>query len=190
MNRSETISNLAKALTGFNAEVSKISKDASNPFFKNKYSTLDTIIDEIRPILQKNGLNIMQMPQSKDGEVALTTLLLHDSGEYIESPVLLMKAVKNDPQGIGSCITYARRYSLASFLSLNTGEDDDGNKATHNSNPVKSNKIDDIKIQSIKKLIADKGSEESKLLEYFKIKAFTEMTELQFTKAVELLNKK
>lgn len=131
MNRSETIAELAKSLVKFNSEVNKIAKDADNPFFKNNYATLDTIIDEIRPILSKHGLSIMQIPSGDGQNVTLKTLLLHESGEWLESDELTMKPVKNDPQAVGSCITYARRYSLAAFLSLNTGEDDDGNGATY-----------------------------------------------------------
>lgn len=138
MNKSETITELAKALVKFNSEVNKIAKDADNPFFKNNYATLDTIIDEIRPILSKHGLSIMQIPSGDGQNVTLKTLLLHESGEWLESDELTMKPVKNDPQAVGSCITYARRYSLAAFLSLNTGEDDDGNGATYGKDKPKS----------------------------------------------------
>lgn len=138
MNKSETITELAKALVKFNSEVNKIAKDADNPFFKNNYATLDTIIDEIRPILSKHGLSIMQIPSGDGQNVTLKTLLLHESGEWLESDELTMKPVKNDPQAVGSCITYARRYSLAAFLSLNTGEDDDGNGATYGKEKPKS----------------------------------------------------
>lgn len=130
MNRSESIVKIATALVAFNGEVSKIEKDSVNPHFRNKYASLDNIIDEIRPILTKHGLAVIQMP-SGDGEtLTMSTLLVHTSGEFIESPPLTMRPSKNDPQGIGSCATYARRYSLAAFLSLNTGEDDDGNAAS------------------------------------------------------------
>lgn len=137
MKRSETINELAVSLVKFNSEVTKIAKDAANPFFKNNYATLDTIIDAIRPILNKNGLSIMQFPTS-DGElVYVTTYLLHESGEFMESDPLAMKPVKNDPQAIGSAITYARRYSLQAFLNLNTGEDDDGNIASQKPEQMK-----------------------------------------------------
>lgn len=129
-NKSETITELAKALVKFNTEVSRISKDAANPFFKNNYATLDNIIDEVRPILTKNGLSILQIPGGDGENVVMKTMLMHESGEWIESDPLIMKPVKNDPQSVGSCVTYARRYSLAAFLSLNTGEDDDGNNAS------------------------------------------------------------
>ena len=133
--RSESISELAKALVKFNAKVGKISKDAKNPFFKNNYATLDNIIDEVRPILAECGLNILQLPSGDGNNIQISTLLMHESGEWLESDTLTMKPVKSDPQGMGSAITYARRYALQSFLSLNTGEDDDGNNA---SRPTKS----------------------------------------------------
>lgn len=134
-NKSESIVNLAKALVAFNLEVKIIEKDAKNPHFKNDYATLDTIIDEVRPLLAKHGLVIMQFPGGDGEHYTLRTMLVHESGEYIESEPLTMKPVKNDPQGIGSCTTYARRYSLSAMLSLNTGEDDDGEKASRDSAP-------------------------------------------------------
>ena len=134
--KSESITNIAVALVKFNNEVSKIGKDSANPHFKNKYASLDNIIDEIRPILTKHGLSILQMPGGDGEKFSMTTMLIHESGEWIESQPIVMRPVKNDPQGIGSCTTYARRYSLSAFLSLNTGEDDDGNDATHIQPPV------------------------------------------------------
>jgi hypothetical protein len=131
MNKSESITNLAVAIVKFNGEISRIAKDANNPFFKNSYATLDHIVDEVRPILNKHGLAVMQIPGGDGENVIMKTLLIHESGEWMESEPLAMKPVKNDPQAVGSCITYARRYSLNAFLSLSTGEDDDGNKATH-----------------------------------------------------------
>lgn len=132
--KSESITELAKALVKFNGEIGRIEKDSANPHFKNKYASLDNIIDEIRPILTKHGLAIIQMPGGDGDMFSMTTMLVHESGEWMESDPIKMRPVKNDPQGIGSCTTYARRYSLAAFLSLNTGEDDDGNAASHGPN--------------------------------------------------------
>lgn len=129
-NKSESIVNLAKAMVAFNTEMKIIEKDAKNPHFKNNYATLDTIVDEVRPLLAKHGLFIMQFPGGDGEKYTLRSMLVHESGEWIESEPLTMRPVKNDPQGIGSCTTYARRYSLSAMLSLNTGEDDDGNEAS------------------------------------------------------------
>ena len=136
MNRSESINKLAVALVKFNGEVSKIAKDAKNPFFKSNYVTLDKLIEATRPILQENGLVVMQSPLSKeDGSIGIQTLLIHESGEFIESEPIFMKPAKaNDPQQAGSIISYMRRYSYQSILNLNTGEDDDANKSTGEEN--------------------------------------------------------
>lgn len=131
MKTSENIDEICKALAAFHSEVGRISKDGTNPYLKNRYATIDQIIEEIRPILASKGLFILQAPSNNEsGEIQMTTRILHESGQWIESPALTLKAQKNDPQAIGSAVTYARRYSLTSFLSLNTGEDDDGHQAS------------------------------------------------------------
>lgn len=134
--KSESIVNLAVAITKFNGEVHSIAKDAKNPHFKNNYASLDNIVEEIRPILQKHGLSVLQIPGGDGENVIMKTMLLHESGEWLESEPLVMRPVKNDPQGMGSCITYARRYSLCSMLSLSTGIDDDGNAASQPTQPA------------------------------------------------------
>ena len=135
MNRSETINKLALALVKFNNEVSSIPKDAKNPFYHSEYVTLDKLIISTRDILQKNGLSVMQFPLSVDGKIGIQTILLHESGEFIESEPLYMTPAKlNDPQAAGSIISYLRRYSYQAILNLNTGEDDDANIATYGNN--------------------------------------------------------
>lgn len=131
MKTSEDIKEIIPALIAFHSEVGRITKDAQNSHMKNRYATIDQIIEEIRPILADKGLFIMQLPSNTDtGEIQMVTRIYHTSGQWMESPVLTLKPQKQDAQGIGSAVTYARRYSLTSFLSLNTGEDDDGNAAS------------------------------------------------------------
>ena len=140
MNRSETINKLALALVKFNNEVSSIPKDAKNPFYHSEYVTLDKLIISTRDILQKNGLSVMQFPLSVEGKIGIQTILLHESGEFIESEPLYMTPAKlNDPQAAGSIISYLRRYSYQAILNLNTGEDDDANIATYGNNKPESN---------------------------------------------------
>jgi len=127
MNKSNTLSELAKAMILFQVKVESIKKDANNPFFKSKYASLSNILDAIKEPLIESGLTVMQFPT---GEHGLSTLIIHESGEYLRSDYT-MRPVKDDPQGRGSAITYARRYALAAALSLNIDEDDDGNLATH-----------------------------------------------------------
>jgi hypothetical protein len=127
MQKSESIKNLAQALIIFHVKVDTIKKDAKNPFFKSTYASLTNILDAINEPLIESDLTISQFPNGDNG---LTTILIHGkSGEWMSS-TYEMKPVKDDPQGRGSCITYQRRYALASVLALNIDEDDDGNKAS------------------------------------------------------------
>ena len=127
MKKSESIQEIAKALITFHLKVDTIKKDAKNPFFKSTYASLTNILDAIDEPLIECGLSISQFPTGTDG---LTTILMHESGEYIAGEYS-MRPAKDDPQGRGSAITYQRRYAIASVLSLNIDEDDDGNAATH-----------------------------------------------------------
>lgn len=128
METSPTISNLAKSLILFHMKVDSIKKDAKNPFFKSKYASLSSIQDAITIPMAESGLTITQLPVGENG---LTSILMHESGEYIMANYQ-MKPVKNDPHGIGSVLTYMRRYSLLSILNLNVFDesDDDGNRGT------------------------------------------------------------
>jgi hypothetical protein len=126
MQQSNNISELAKALVLFHVKVDTIKKDAKNPFFKSTYASLPNILEGINDPLIESGLSVAQFPSGENG---LTSILIHESGEWM-SAEYQMRPVKDDPQGRGSCITYQRRYALASILGLNIDEDDDGNTAT------------------------------------------------------------
>jgi hypothetical protein len=127
MEKSETITSLAKALIDFNGRVSKISKDAKNPFFKSNYASLSNIQDAISKPLAESGIVYSQMPTGVNG---LCTILIHaESGEYMMDSYTMPVSKPNDPQAVGSAITYAKRYALAGILGLNIDDDDDGNKA-------------------------------------------------------------
>jgi hypothetical protein len=130
MNKSESIAELAKALNAFQGKMKAVKKDAVNPFFKSHYATLDAIWETIREPLLSNGLSLTQtLGQSSDGKTLLDTTLLHISGEWIAGSMLI-NPVKDDPQGLGSAISYARRYSLCAMLGVVADEDDDANIAT------------------------------------------------------------
>jgi len=126
MEKSETINKLTAALVKFQGMMLKVGKDSINPHFKNRYASLSTIIEATQKPLADCGLAIIQLPE---GENCLRTMLVHESGEFI-SESYRMTPSKNDPQGLGSAITYQRRYALGAILNLNIDEDDDGNQAS------------------------------------------------------------
>ncbi len=128
MEKSQSIVNIAKALSQFQSKMGKVNKDATNPFFNSKYATLSNILEAIKMPLQESGLSFTQFPTGQNG---LTTLLMHsESGEYMQTDYFMSPA-KSDPQAQGSVISYMRRYALAAVLGLNIDEDDDANAATH-----------------------------------------------------------
>ena len=120
---------LAPALVSLQADLVPVTKSASNPFFKSKYAPLNEVMASVQPLLAKHKLAISQFLTNLNGESAMRTILLHESGQYIEDvqPLLL---VKNDPQSQGSATTYARRYGVMSVLGVVADDDDDGNRAT------------------------------------------------------------
>ena len=137
---SPTTKEITTALIEFHKEIGTISKDAANPFFKSQYATLTKILETIKDPLTKNGLTFVQFP---DGDNGLTTRLMHSSGEWLEASYT-MKPAKNDPQGLGSAITYQRRYSIGAILGLSTEVDDDGNAASIKGESKPKQTVDDI----------------------------------------------
>lgn len=125
--------NIGKALVALQGELTPVGKSASNPFFKSKYAPLDEVMATIQPLLAKHKLMVAQLMDNIDGQPALTTIVIHESGESLKatSPLLL---TKNDPQAHGSAVTYARRYGIMSALGIVADEDDDGNRASPVSN--------------------------------------------------------
>lgn len=126
--RSESIAKIAVALCKVQAAIEPVKKDSSNPFYKSKYADLAAIWDAAREPLAKNELAVLQEPGFKENRAVLITTLIHSSGEYLRSSIEL-PVVKQDPQGYGSAITYARRYALQAVLGI-APEDDDGNAAS------------------------------------------------------------
>lgn len=119
--KNELFSALAKAQVEFKKAV----KDAANPFFKSNYADLESVIDAVRPALSKNGLCVIQSTDFVGEKLVLKTILGHSSGQFIEG-VYPINPVKNDPQGVSSAITYAKRVTLAAMVgAVATDEDDD-----------------------------------------------------------------
>lgn len=157
MNKSESIVNLAKALLKFQANVPNIPRDAANPFHKSKYASLTNILNGIHEGLNAVGLVVMQNPSSNGEAIQLSTMIIHaETGEFMESEFSMIP-VKKDPQGIGSCLTYMRRYALAAILKLNVDDDDDGNGASGISASKKANIPPITPLPLIKKNLMPEG---------------------------------
>lgn len=131
MKKSESIVELAKALAKFQSEVKQPLKDANNPFFKSKYVPLENVVEAITTTAGPLGLSFTQWATTtENGTPGVSTLVMHDSGEWIEYPPIYAKPQKADAQGIGSVITYLKRYALSAVFGITSDSDDDGNAAS------------------------------------------------------------
>lgn len=117
---------LAGALFKVQSQLRGVGKDGTNPHYKSKYATLENVTDTVRPALQAEGVFFMQAPGNTDehGVMALTTSFVHAESGEMYSATIGVPLAKRDPQGIGSAITYACRYSLMALLGLPPVDDD------------------------------------------------------------------
>ena len=131
MNKTDSIAELAKALAKAQGEIENASKNAANPHFKSKYADLAEVLNTVRPVFSSHGLSVLQMPSFDGGIASVETMLMHTSGEWI-SNTCSAPVSKNDAQGVGSAITYLRRYSLAAFAGIAQEDDDANGDVGHN----------------------------------------------------------
>lgn len=126
-NMSENINEIMTALSKAQGKIQPAAKDKSNPYFKSKYADLASVWEACREALSEHGLAVVQTVGNKESGMVLITTLGHSSGQWIRSEMPIVTA-KNDPQTLGSAITYYRRYSLSAIVGV-APEDDDGEKA-------------------------------------------------------------
>ncbi len=121
---SPTLTSFAPAFHKAQQEMENAKKDSKNPHFKSDYANLNSVQDAVLPALSANGLTVIQGPGGGAGMGQVVTRILHVSGEWIQC-IATSPLTKQDPQALGSCITYLRRYSLAGMCGI-TQTDDDG----------------------------------------------------------------
>ena len=132
MIHSETIEKLAAAIVKAQGELEHVAKDANNPHFKSKYADLPSVVDTIRPVYAKHGLAVLQGFVPDDSGVTIETRIIHSSGQWISDEGLHLPIDKQNAQGVGSAITYGRRYTLLAMSGVAPDDDDDGNAASAN----------------------------------------------------------
>ena len=129
MQMTQQVNELAKALAGAQGEMERAIVDKVNTHFKGKYATINAVLETIRPVLAKHGLSFTQTFDTVNDMHCMTTLLMHESGQFITSQVQLCKA-SEIAQEVGKKMTYFRRYTLGAMVGLSSGEeiaeDDDG----------------------------------------------------------------
>jgi hypothetical protein len=180
MNKSESIKELATALNKFQAECSGAKKNAENPHFKSKFANLEAVINCAKDALSDNGLSVSQFPVMDQGYAGVETILMHISGEWI-SNTLLLACKKQDPQAMGSAITYARRYAYQSVLGI-PSEDDDGNKSMPNQEAQHApQKITHAQAQELLTICQSKPAQAVKAcLDHFKAKSTADVIAVNY----------
>lgn len=185
MEKSESIELIAQALLKAQNQFMTASKDAKNPFFKSKYATLNSVWEAVEKALHDNGLSCLQPIKGN----MVQTVILHTSGQYISSECPIICAKEKDPQALGSAITYARRYALASMLGVMTDDDDDAEKAMNRpqAKPVANTAKVEMITQDQKTLFLELGVNIPAICEYLKIDSIDKLTKSQ---AEQIIQKK
>lgn len=194
MKTSESIKQLSAALLKAQRSITFASKEANNPHFRSKYADLPAVIDAIKPALNDAGLVFLQtFSPSEAGFIAVTTRLMHETGEWIEDTATV-PLPKSDPQGYGSAATYARRYSLAAITGLYQ-DDDDGNAAS-NTKPAQIAKVTAKQAADLQALADEVGADVAAFLGFVstqlrtEIKKWSDIPATSFDDCVSALNKK
>lgn len=165
-------------------EIEAVTKDGKNPFFKSDYTSLNATIFSCKQVLNDNNFVVLQPIQSDENGVYVCTTIIHTSGDKLESKMHIRESKQNDPQSQGSAITYARRYSLKSFLCM-TDADDDGERAqtTYRKPPM----ITTDQKKEIEELVTSRGRTISEVCKIGKIKSIDELTKVRADKLVKHL---
>lgn len=167
MNKSESITKINKALVEFHKQVKQPMKDAKNPFFKSKYVPLENVVEAIDEVAPSLGLSFTQWASNDaNGRVGVSTMLLHESGEYIEYDPVYMKADKETAQGAGALISYLKRYSLSAVFGITSDQDDDGNHASGVNNKPQQTQTKQ-KSQPVQKATKEQKEELTRAIELF-----------------------
>lgn len=189
MKSSASLGAIAPALVKALGELRGVAKDSKNPHFKNDYASLEAVIETARPVLASHGLAFMQgLGEYVGGAMTVSTRILHESGEWIESD-FQMPVAKSDPQGTASASTYARRYSLMGILGL-PAVDDDGEAATAPIRAVPDKAITQDQADALRVEIEAVGADPAKFLAFFKVRALEALPASRWNEAVAMLEAK
>ena len=172
------------------AEIEAATKGALNPHFKSKYADLGAVIDAVKPPLIKHGLFFTQRCEPAQGGVSVQTVLHHEGGEEMCLGTLFVPANKQDAQGFGSALTYARRYALMTAFGV-PAEDDDGNAAARTAPRAEESKrvatITDAQRDLIATLAPAAGKTLQEICEAYRVGSLKDLTEAQAVKLIERL---
>lgn len=181
---------LSAAMAKAFAEIEAATKGALNPHFKSKYADLGAVIDAVKPPLIKHGLFFTQRSHPAENGVSVETVLHHEGGEELSLGTLFVPANKQDAQGFGSALTYARRYGLMTAFGV-PAEDDDGNAASRSAPraaaPPANPPITDQQRDLIQQLAPGAGKTLQEICEAYRVGSLKDLTHAQAEKLIERL---
>ena len=178
--------NISSALVKAQKAFSPALKTSTNPHFKSKYADLSACVEAVIDALNNNGIALIQKCHESDNGVTVETVFVHESGEMLEAGKLHVPASKQDPQGYGSALTYARRYTLMAACGI-APEDDDGNAASRNQQRPFGG-LSDKQIAEITALADEVGTPISSICRQFGAVRLEEIQEQAFSTIIKKLN--
>lgn len=181
MNKSEQINELAKALAEAQAELKNPPLDSENPHFKSRFCSLAGARDAIIPVLAKHGLSLIQSAGSDERGPKLVCLLMHTSGQWVETDPLTLPASKQDAQGYGSALTYGRRYTLMALAGVVGDADDDGQSASRP--PPAAATLPNEQVKELLQLLDRKGFSVKSLCRRYKVRRLSALTPEQYAES-------
>lgn len=180
---------LASAMAAAFAEIEGATKSANNPHFKSKYADITAVIEAIKPALIKHDLYFTQHPEPSDRGVTIETWLHHAGGDSLSLGKLYVPANKQDAQGFGSALTYARRYALVTAFGVPT-EDDDGNAAAKSQKEASASMPAEVRDRIIQLCEAVGGNQSGQICKAYGVEAITDLSQQQSEAVISRLNEK
>lgn len=180
---------LCSAMAAAFGEIEGATKSANNPHFKTKYADLTAVIEAIKPALINHGLFFTQHPKPSEKGITVETVLHHENGDHLSLGELFVPANKQDAQGFGSALTYARRYALVTAFGVPV-EDDDGNAASKSAPKASPAVIDDVQWSELVQMMEAAEANTAAFCTAYNIASLKELPTDAFPKAIAQLRKK
>lgn len=188
--QSESINELAMALSKAQGEYGIVTLNRENPYFKSRYADLDAILRAVRPAFANHGLSFYQYTSLQDGAGVLHSRILHSSGQWIESQVKI-NPPKNDIQSYGSTMSYMKRYSAMSLVGITTSEDvsDDDASFVATAKEFKNSKISTEQLDSLEDAIGNREYLKNVICSKFGIDLLENMSAKDYSTVMKIVQK-
>lgn len=189
MKTSNTVGAIAKAMAAAQADMQNPAFDSNNPHFRSKFASLAAVRNAVIPAFARRGISVSQELTNEPGGIGCTTILMHESGEWLAYGPFVVSTAKDDAQGRGSASTYARRYSLQSVAGV-VGDEDDDAEGAQGRTPQATAPISAEQAADIRALADEVGADVSRFLKYMKCPTIEAIPADRFDAAIKALSAK